>query len=166
MNPLLIVGCHTDAVEEAEKASLLIANECDYLAVGKDAVKLKFNWKYVATYHKEDLVDILSQIDKRKLIDCQIISHEKAAGVDVIIPFEKPSGSSALLGALAGIQFGYTKMILCGCPLEGGNNKGHLYNQFRIGWEKKKIIVESCVRSMSGWTKNFLGSPSLDWLVE
>jgi hypothetical protein len=131
------------------------------MSIGKSAMnKHLYPIKYMATYHP-------NEIDEAKRLrreaggntDYQVISHEKKEGVDIIEPYEAPTGSSALCGALAAIRFGYKKIILCGCPLTDKK-----YVVFQAGWTAKKEKVKDFVRSMSGWTKEFLGEPTGEWL--
>jgi hypothetical protein len=134
----------------------------DYMAIGLDAVD-KYVWpiRYCATYHPAEI----QQIRKKREIaggnsDYQIISMEPHAGVDIVEPFRPPSGSSALLGALAGLRLGYRRIVLCGCPLDDLK-----YKAFRAGWETFAGELAGRVRSMSGWTKDFLGAPTDEWLL-
>lgn len=167
MRYLLIIGS-APCVENDYNTicSFIDENNMDYLLVGLSSIK-KWDKRvdYVATYHPKDLKDIRK---KRKEIngniDYKIICHEidKTVNekIDIRIPYRPPSGSSALLGVLAGITLGYEKIILCGCPLEGENSKNASYKQFQKGWVKytdQKIFEK--VKSMSGWTAEFLGSP-------
>lgn len=45
---------------------------------------------------------------------------------------------------------GYDEVVLAGCPLTGS------YAYFRSGWEVYAEHLAGRVRSMSGWTKEFL----------
>jgi hypothetical protein len=93
-----------------------------------------------------------------------VISHVVAEGVDLVYPFEKPSGSSSLLAAMSAVDLGYLKIVLIGCPLEGVNDKNYPYTVFRKGWQAHVNKLEKRVRSMSGWTAEFLGEPTLEWV--
>ena len=134
----------------------------DYMAIGLDAIdKHLGHIGFMATYHPDDIKPAFS---KREHVngntDYQVISHVEKEGVDIVYPYKAPSGSSALLGVLAGIKLGYDKIILCGCPMDGA------YEQFRQGWQAHLDEYVGKVRSMSGWTKNFLGEPTGEWLAE
>jgi len=128
----------------------------------------KYAWpiKYVATYHPVEIPQIRSH---RELAggntDYLVISMEAREGVDIVEPFEPPSGSSALLGVQAALRLGYKKIILCGCPLIGKNAAGGTYETFQKGWRFHAAKLKDCVRSMSGWTADFLGRPTADWLL-
>lgn len=142
---------------------------CDYdfMAIGFDVVdKLAWPILYMATYHPEDIPEARARRERfGGNTDYQVISMEKKEGVDIVIPFKPPSGSSALLGTLAAFKLGYKRIILCGCPLDGKNIKGGSYESFRIGWEAAEKEMNDRVRSMSGWTRDFLGAPTDEWLL-
>lgn len=142
----------------------------DYMAIGLDAVD-KYVWpvKYVATYHPVEIPDIRKRREQTGgNLDYTVISHERRDGVDIVEPLlpGERSGSSALLGTLAALKLGYTRIILCGCPLTGKNDKGGAYESFRVGWEQKQAFLAGRVRSMSGWTQELLGVPTEEWLLE
>jgi hypothetical protein len=144
-------------------------NGVDYMLIGYDSVELVSEWcKYFATYHPNEIQ--MSKDRRHKYggnTDFLVISHQQHQGeVDMIVPIVGPSGSSAMLGALAGLQLGYSRITLCGCPLNGSNTKGDNYETFRQGFEyagnKKQIMGK--VKSLSGWTADFLGTPTEEWL--
>lgn len=168
MNRLIITGAHKDTLSDIYR----IPNyqDFDFMAIGVDAVHL-YPWriKYVATYHPEDIPKIKERRSKVGNTDYIVICHVdtdpmgvKIKEVDIVEPHEAPSGSSSLLGTLAAIKMGYDKIILCGCPLTGSNAVGS-YEGFRFGWEAKERVVKGRVKSMSGWTKEFLGEPTEEW---
>lgn len=140
----------------------------DCMAIGMDAID-KGPWpiRYVATYHPEDIPDIYR---RRAAIganaDFELICHERRDRVDIHIPdYWRPSGSSALLGIQAALLLGYERIVVCGCPLTGKNGSGANYEQFRKGWEARASQLSGRVRSMSGWTREFLGAPNEEWLL-
>jgi hypothetical protein len=144
-------------------------NGVDFMLIGYDSVELVSEWcKYFATYHPSEIQ--MSKERRHKYggnTDFMVISHQQHEGlVNMILPLVGPSGSSAMLGVQAGLQKGYERIILCGCPLSGGNDKGDKYESFRPGWEdqKNRKMVMGKVKSMSGWTAEFLGMPTEAWL--
>lgn len=169
MNRLIITGSHRTTLDEIHM--IPDYREYDFMAIGLDAVHLyPWNIKYVATYHPEDIPLIK---ERRKPIgntDYLLICHvnevdgKKVEGVDIVTPYEPPSGSSALLGALTAIRMGYEKIILCGCPLIGSNGANQTYEGFCEGFIRKKEALKGKVKSMSGWTKEFLGEPTTEWI--
>lgn len=146
----------------------------DILAAGIDALALTRDYvKYFATYHPNDIS--LAKFERnqiKKNTDFKVICHQqypddRSTLVDIIIPIDlkkEPSGSSAMLGILAGIIEGYQKIILCGCPLTGKNTKEQPYEGFRTGFLFHEKKIQGIVKSMSGWTQNLLGSPDIEWL--
>jgi hypothetical protein len=136
------------------------------MAIGLDAVD-KYTWpiKYVATYHPDEIPEIRK---RRELFggntDYLMISQAPGPGVDIVELYRPPSGSSALLGALAGLRMGYGRIILCGCPMTGVNVAGGKYDSFQEGWKALEKELAGRVRSMSGWTREFLGAPTEEWL--
>ena len=168
---LVIIGAAPCVKDDI--ANLPVSPEaCDFIAVGLDAMdKLLGRIEYMATYHPYEIAQCRERRTKAGgNVDYKVVSHitQGASGsVDIVIPFKQPSGSSALLGVLAGIKEGYRKMILCGCPLEDEVRDGRTknYQQFRDGWKAHLDEYVGKVRSMSGWTKDFLGYPTEEWLA-
>ena len=145
---------------------------CDFMLIGLDSVE-KILWpiKYFATYHPSEIEMSMERRAKAGgNTDCLVIAHQQHPAkeghdlVNMIIPCEPPSGSSSLLGVLAGIKYGYKKIILCGCPLTGKNDKEYDYAHFRAGWTAKMKEIKDVTRSMSGWTMEQLGAPTAEWM--
>lgn len=164
---LIIVGSAPCAI--IDMAAVPRVCSYDFMAIGMDAIdKYHGRLEYVATFHPADIPEIY----RRRVacggnIDFSLISHERRDEVHIFVPdWWKPSGSSALLGVQAAIMMlGYTRIILCGCPLEGNNDEGCSYAGFRRGFEAHAAQIDGLVRSMSGWTKEFLGGPTDEWLL-
>jgi hypothetical protein len=161
MVPLIVMGSAPCAKEDYEKAISMIESDYDILGVGIDYCKVDKPIKYFATYHTKDLPSMQDKF-------CTIICHRQynnmvdiVRGIDVR---KEPSGSSALLGTLVAIDQGYSKIILCGCPLEGKNIKEQPYKMFWGGWRYHYEGVKWFVRSMSGWTMRLLGEPTKLWV--
>ena len=87
-------------------------------------------------------------------------------------------GSSSLFAALAGLEMGYSRVVMAGCPLD---TEGHWYFEpdkpetlgpiwlglDYMAWLDFKEQAESQrVRSMSGYTAKILGEPSKEWVCE
>lgn len=171
---MIIVGAAQCVVNDMYEAIKLIESEngyseFDYIAIGFDAInKCRWPIQYFATYHPSEI----AMTKERRAgmggnTDYKVISHIQYQDmVDMIIPFEAPSGSSALLGVLAAIKMGYQKIIVCGCPLIGCNDKGYDYANFRKGWEAKLNEIQAFTRSMTGWTREILGAPTREWIKE
>lgn len=168
---IVITGAAPNVMDDIGEFLHMAADwKLDWMAVGLDAVN-KYEWPitFVVTYHPNEAVDIR---DRRREYggndDFTLISHvdhdDKGTydGIDVIEPHVRPSGSSALLGVRYALKKGYRRIVLCGCPLDI-----YPYNTFQKGWEdglgqEQKVHI----RSMSGWTRRFLGAPTEEWLRE
>jgi len=127
--------------------------------------------KHTASYHSQEFVQFKVRRQRANgNLDYTTHSHQQPA--DVIWPLVAPSplsGSSAFLGCQVAVGLGYKKIILCGCPMIGSNQSGkkRRYETFQLGWIKfAPIVLEGKVRSMSGWTKEFLGCPTEEWLKD
>ncbi len=175
---LIITGSAPCTMDDLTKAQAIIGDRpADYMAIGMDAVDLYVypQLDYVATFHPADIPKIY---EKREAAhgntDFQIVLHvadsegsqKKTPGGHIhVLKWWNPSGSSSLLGVQAGLEvLGYDKIIMCGCPLEGGNLKGDKYDQFRKGWEARTKEIAGKVKSMSGWTRDLTGEPTEEWL--
>ena len=176
MKIALVTGIAPCLYDDLHAVDDLIGIEyCDILAVGMDAVdKFDYPIKYLVSYHVETDLDEANSRRKKKIghVDYQVVGHVLKAqykkGVklplaDFVMPYEPPSGSSALLACFFAIQQGYDKIVLCGCPLMGANKNDISYSGFQTGWTKHKDVVLYKVKSMSGWTAEFLGKPTPEW---
>jgi hypothetical protein len=159
MKPILIIGS-APCLEE-DLARIPDHGRFDLLAVGLSSVKAYQGCGilYVANNHPENTPAIRCLLPTVK-----IIGPESNAGIDIVEPFRPPTGSSALTGILAAIRMGYRRIILAGCPLSGDAPAGNPYEEFRAGWVMKRAELLGTVRSLSGWTREFLGAPSEAWL--
>jgi hypothetical protein len=169
---LIVTGSASIVMEDIREASALVApRHVDWMAIGMDATD-KYLWpiKYMATYHPFDIPFARA---KRKAMggntDYQVVSIDPGKQdfvvepIHILMPYSPPPGSSAFLGAQAGIELGYKKIILCGCPLLQLESP-HNYENFQQGWIDKGAYVQGKVKSLSGWTKEFLGEPTKEWL--
>jgi hypothetical protein len=171
MNLLIVCGSAPCLQEDINKLKSFFttANQipCDLMAIGLDAFKQPVPWKYVATGHFEDLPFIKAYAGLHKQKAYKLIHYQRQVGVDIVEPRETwEGGSSALLGVMAAIKLGYTKIVLCGCPMQGANpgHPGADYSMFQSKWEEKKDELLLTVRSMSGFTRVLLGMPTEEWL--
>jgi hypothetical protein len=166
-NRILIIIGSAPCVQEDIAVALASLHEIDFMLVGLDSVtKYIGQVKYFATYHPAEIQESKERRAKSGgNTDWTIISHQQHESlVNIVIPLAGPSGSSALLGVHAGMQQGYRKIIVCGCPLTGKNDKGQSYEVFQKGWTAKFNEIKDNVRSMSGWTRELLGAPTKEWI--
>lgn len=77
-------------------------------------------------------------------------------------------GGSGLLAIYVARKLGATKIVLAGIPMESNAEHYHTSGNwkecrlYRKIWEADTSLKID-VRSVSGWTKNFLGVPTIDW---
>ena len=166
---LIIVGAAPCVFDDLlEVMNFVNGFDYDLMAIGLDAVcNVPNRIKYMTTYHPEDIFPAKERREKfGGNIDYKVISHLAEPGVDIIEPLPDLAGSSALLGVFAARNLGYSKIILCGCPMQGINANTHAYETFQPGWTAQFPKICNYVRSMSGWTRTLLGEPTEEWLNE
>lgn len=171
MKKIMAVVGFAPCVKDDLKAlhEFIPSHDLDYTAVGLDVVdQHSLPFSYMATYHVED-IDLAKQKRIKTIgqVDFKVICHVKDnPNTEIFEPYKPPSGSSALLAAQACLRMGYRKIVLCGCPLLGSNQKAQGYEKFHRGWIAEKDLISPFVRSMSGWTNELLGMPTREWLDE
>ena len=80
-------------------------------------------------------------------------------------------GSVGLFAIKIAREEQFRKIICCGCPMNEGAN--HFKRKvpwtaalgFRRGWNEHRRELTPFVRSMSGWTKEMFGPPTVEWLL-
>jgi hypothetical protein len=81
-------------------------------------------------------------------------------------------GSSGLLMTKIARECGYTHIILAGVPMTVDaehfvrHQRWNAAPGFVRGWRRQEGILRPYVRSISGWTQETFGAPSIEWLVE
>lgn len=82
-------------------------------------------------------------------------------------------GSVGLLACKIAIyRFSHKKIMLCGVPMTvaGGHYVRHqpwaACPAFRRAWLTRKNEIAPYVRSMSGWTAETFGQPTVEWLLQ
>lgn len=81
-------------------------------------------------------------------------------------------GSSGLMAVTVALELGFDKIILCGVPIE--DSAAHfLYQEdwqgakrYQQAWQRHVAELAGKVRSMDGWTSQFLGRPDAFWLQQ
>jgi hypothetical protein len=103
--------------------------------------------------------------------------HRAAPGVTHVFehrwPGQKISGSSGHYALRIAIEeYGCDRCVLCGIPMDKSlgriDGKDHWSGakSFLEGWRESLPFYKDKTRSMSGWTKQLLGEPTLEWLSE
>ena len=183
--PLIIIGSAPCVIADISALPLV---SCDYMLVGLSSVdKWLGRADYFVTMHPDDIPKSLARRQQfgGNTDFLQVISHTTQReegdgsvtnfpGVTMIQPYEKPPGSSALLGVFAALKLGYERIILAGCPLDetvphntfinGRTFQAQPYTDYQRGWQHHLDRYIGKVRSLSGWTKQFLGYPTEEWL--
>lgn len=78
-------------------------------------------------------------------------------------------GSSGMLGVQVAQQMGAERIVICGIPMTNtprfDDAKGwEEAGSYLDAWEKGRDDLKGYVRSMSGWTQELLGAPTVEWL--
>lgn len=105
--------------------------------------------------------------------DYRAFIHAPLVGVEAEIAPDRWAGSSGLYAAQVALShLGARGVVLCGVPLDG--DRAHFFNGapwidadvFRRGFEAALPVIRDTVRSMSGWTRELLGGPDPQWLID
>jgi len=79
-------------------------------------------------------------------------------------------GSSGLYTvSVALFALGYPRVVTCGIPMDATKNTFSArdwtsFKRYKLGWERDINRLKGRVRSMSGWTAQVLGRPTVDWI--
>ncbi len=94
--------------------------------------------------------------------------------IDLVVDYRYPgtdaSGSSGLYAVKIAQELGYNRIVLAGIPMsiehKHFNNMLPWYERdsFIATWHHVLPLIKDQVRSLSGWTKELLGSPTKEWL--
>ena len=104
-----------------------------------------------------------------------IINHRKEQHTTNVVEYrwkECPGcGASGLYAVKVALEYGCDKVVLCGIPMTPtphffSNREWKEVRQFLLAWENNVDFLKKYVRSMSGYTKELLGYPDLDFLNE
>jgi hypothetical protein len=175
--PSAIVIGGADCVWDDVKAARALF-EPDAFAVLNDMVPC---WSeridYLCSLHPEKVADWLNHRAKNGYqFRGEVWCHKNAGprglvhkGVDRTT--DDWAGSSSLFAAKVLIEERFDKIVLCGCPLV--SEAGHIARKrhwmaahaFRSGWKRNHSKIADKVRSMGGWTREFLGAPTPEWLA-
>lgn len=96
-------------------------------------------------------------------------AHRGGPGIDKTI--QDWGGSTGLLAVKVLLQEGFDRIVLAGMPLSAEG--AHYYQpekpwnsarSFQRGWQRHLADIQPFVRSTSGWTRELLGDPTIEWL--
>jgi hypothetical protein len=179
----LVIGRAANVWRETLEAVVLLGKRpyC-VVAVGRVGIDCPLPISYWASYHGYELAGWArhrsAALQRGCLIQFWSSTHgrhvdlsEKDLGVKYLE--SHVGGSSGLLGALVAWQVVHaTKIVLAGIPMteEGGRvDIPGVWDEaiiYREAWNKWKLELALCVRSMSGWTREVFGAPMEEWLTE
>lgn len=80
------------------------------------------------------------------------------------------NGSSGLYAvSVARLALKHPRVIGCGVPMDGRQNSFSQrawtsHSRYRKGWMEHEKELRGHFRSMSGWTRQTFGAPSVDWI--
>lgn len=95
---------------------------------------------------------------------------DKRAYPEVSFVLEDDAGSSGLFAVKVARKSGFARIVLCGVPMSPDGK--HILRHapwgsaitFRSAWLKHRKRLSPFVRSMSGWTRDTFGPPTIEWL--
>jgi hypothetical protein len=85
-------------------------------------------------------------------------------------PIESWGGSSGMLCIRVALTLGCNRIVLAGIPMEkmmrhyDDDKPWHEARQYWPAWERAIPQFHGRVRSLSGWTREKLGAPDMEWL--
>lgn len=94
--------------------------------------------------------------------------HRKAAGIDRVCA-DWAGGSGLFTTRVALIEKGFSRVVLAGVPMTrtphyNDKEPWREAERYHKGWIKRFQEISNRVRSMSGWTEEMFGGPSVEWL--
>lgn len=175
----LCIGGAACAWSDLEAAEALIGDEPRIVIAGNLAgIEYPGHIDAWVTLHAEMFPDWPGQrtgnADYRVFMHPHHLGLPEYPGAEVVLQ-RWPGSTGLYMAQIALDHMGADKVILCGVPLNGEGDHIHwpdnpspaALNQakrYRAGFEAALPIIGPQVRSMSGWTAEFLGSPDPAWL--
>lgn len=175
---LLILGSGASVFEDVNNAKAIVG-EAAFEVMAANLSFLAYNGaiRHLVSLHQDriglfhSLAKILPE-DRHAHIHTH--THMKTEDAENAWPITIQDGTTSLFCVKIAILLGYKKIILCGVPLEGShrfydNPHQEYINNFgcpaiAMPWLQAKIeIFNDRVRSMSGKSKELLGSPTKEW---
>lgn len=170
MLKLLILGGAACVWDDADKA--LALGEYDAVMAVNDMIA---DWPgrldYAVTLHPDKLPDWLRRRKQKGNPGRPQTWAHKGSGQKTPVDCQAQdwAGSSGLLGVRIGLMEGFGRIVLAGVPMEP--TSAHYFDakpwtdgkRYRSGWIAHKDEIAPYVRSMSGWTREFLGAPDPAW---
>lgn len=156
---LLIIGGHPDYMNDL--AGVRDIAKRHVMAVNEASTRYLYQIDYLTTYHPENILYGLQWLSRREksggnLDFMSVLPWYRPEFIPkgmeyLVIPYPKTSGTSSLFAVLAGIHLGYRDITIAGAPMDD-----EPYRMYRRGWIENQSLLVGNIRSMSGWTKEFL----------
>lgn len=175
---VLILGSGTGIFEDIRDAKELIGQKhFDAMAVNMSFLAYKGEVKHLVTVHQEKIehfYELAKTLPEQRFSHIHTHSHMVCPGVEAAWPIVDQNGTSSFFAVKVAILLGYTKIILCGVPLNGSrrfydspydvyeNNFG--CEAIEHSWHQYKPQFGGRVRSMSGKTAQIYGKPDKEWI--
>ena len=179
-SPVLILGGAVCVWDDLERFRALYTGPVVTIATNETGWLYPGKLDHWISLHPENF-ERKKWLMKRPLKDYTTWSHRYVkSGTDRKLPGEPVDrtlehwgqGSSGLFAVALAEYLKAKRAVLCGVPLDDqGNVDGRPHwamkevNTHRQGWEKQRERIAPWVRSMSGWTRELLGEPTLEWLT-
>lgn len=172
----LILGGASSVWDDAAEAMALVEPDAVF-AVNDIGTRWAGPLAAWCTLHPEHMAAWRAERARRGFPDAsEHVGHEMGQpGIDRATDYRWPemtgSGSSGLFAVKVAMEAGFDRIILAGVPMAAEG--AHFFDaspwgdvgSFLDAWRIAMPRITPHVRSMGGWTKDLLGSPSVEWLA-
>lgn len=135
-----------------------------------------YSW---VTLHPDWMPDYIAQREANGYPPArEIVAHKKRSIVEKEFHYRWPGAHDTAASGMSAAKYavcdcGFIRVVLCGIPMEVGPridgegkwNEG-MVQKYRAAMVPVLDDVRKYVRSMSGWTREVLGEPTVEWLDE
>lgn len=162
--------------------------EHDVYAIGRSLKAYPGHIDHYADVDGDSAVWVVSNLEKNNPEKCNgyVYKHTlgEVKGFNVAWDIEQSPwdmdevmwhGSTSLFCALTAVAMGYERVVLAGCPLDSAGHWYHAASETGPSWHGKCYTAwldfarsdeSKRVRSLSGYTKQIVGEPSIIWCYE
>ena len=169
--PLLILGGGRTVWDDYARWKASDLPKGEIMAVNDIGAHLHERIRHWVTLHPEYLKGWREYREKHLYgqgIPAMCHSYKDKEGVDVLWKVGNLGGTSGLFACFVGLMLGYTEIVLAGVPM---TNDGHYFDPpwYRTDFVDRAVstvwkqaatnIFKGRVKSLSGYTKEWLGSP-------